>query len=71
MTHPLKEMDFGILGFVNYKGVLVEKIIGGYKVLGQVTINESGVDEIIKEAGDNLSKSIVNVGNFECTNKIL
>jgi hypothetical protein len=42
----------------NYKGYLVEKIVGGYKVLNQVCRNQSEVENVIKKAQDNLSQHI-------------
>lgn len=56
--HELETVTWGVIPIYNYSGVLVEKIIGGYKVLGQTCIKPSEVDEIISQAGKAIEGSI-------------
>ena len=58
MKHPLEEVKWGIIPITVYKGVLVEKIIGGYKLLHQTCIKPEEVDTIIFESQKSISKSI-------------
>ena len=63
MPHELETVNWGVMGIYNYNGTLVEKIIGGYKVLGQSCIKPNEVDEIILNACSILNESIVTIGN--------
>lgn len=56
--HPLKKINWGILGIVVYKGCIISKLIGGYSIFGIKCKNEDDVDEIINSAGKRLSESI-------------
>ena len=64
--HKLSE----IKGTVNYKGVLVSKLIGGYEVLGEKVKTPSEVDNVIEKAKIHLKNSItvVNKGQISCQN---
>lgn len=68
MTHPLKKIKWKVITQTTYKGVDVYKTPNGYTVLNKQCNNEEEVDEVIREAGKHLSRSIVNEGNFKCTN---
>lgn len=70
--HFLETVMWGVIPIVNFNGVLVEKIIGGYRVLNQKCKNTDEVDEVIEGAGEHLKNSIsvVNQGNFACTNSL-
>lgn len=59
MPHKLKEGK----GVFNYKGCLVEKIIGGYRLFGQTCTTEEEVETIILNACSSLNESIVTVEN--------
>ncbi len=56
--HPLEEIYWGVMSVCTYKGVRVEKIIVGYRVLGQTCIKPEGVDLIIQNACNIISESI-------------
>ena len=43
-----------------YRGVIVEKLIGGYKVLNNIVKSKEEVDAIINNSLNSLSKSITN-----------
>ena len=73
MAHELESYEWGIIPIRNYKGVLVEKIIGGYKVLGKTVIRPEEVDDIINQAGESLRNSIVidrSNGAFDVVNDL-
>lgn len=59
MKHELEEVKWGVIPLYCYRGVLVEKIIGGYKVLNQTVIKTSEVDNVINEAEEYLRNSMV------------
>ena len=56
--HFLETVMWGVIPIVNFNGVLVEKIIGGYHVLNQKCKNTDEVDEVIRLAQKSLSDSI-------------
>ena len=56
--HFLETVMWGVIPIVNFNGVLVEKIIGGYRVLNQKCKNTDEVDEVIRLAQKSLSDSI-------------
>jgi len=56
--HELEKVNWGVMGIYNYKGTLIEKLIGGYRVLGRTCNTPDEVDEIIREACSSLSESI-------------
>ena len=58
--HPLKKLNFGVIPINNYRGCLVEKIIGGYKIFGTRVTTEEEVDEVIDKAGVTIKNSISN-----------
>lgn len=70
MKHELDNYEWGVIPIRSYKGVLLEKISGGYKVLNQKASTPKEVDDIISKAGKAISNSIVvsNKGNFGVTN---
>lgn len=72
MPHELEKVRWGVIPIYCYKGTLVEKIIGGYKVLGQTCVKPEEVDEIIMNACSILNESVVTVktdtGNNVCIN---
>ena len=70
--HFLETVQWGVLAIVNYKGVLVSKIIGGYSCLNQKCKTPQEVDEIIEQAGKHLENSITvkNNDTMHCENKI-
>jgi len=55
--HPLLE-DWPMVSIINYKGCLVEKVIGGYKIFGRVVVTPYEVDRVIDKAHEWLGKSI-------------
>ncbi len=57
--HELETVKWGVIPVYNYQGVLVEKIIGGYKVLNQTCIKPIEVDEVLKNACKSIEGSIV------------
>lgn len=57
--HPLEKKDFGVLGFTNYRGVVVWKIIGGYRIMENKVTTPEEVDKAIDEAAKSLDKSIM------------
>lgn len=70
MIHPqdkIEQLRKGV-GTFNFHGILVTKLIGGYELWGVKYKTPEEVLDKIKEAGQHLSKSIVNEGSFECTN---
>jgi len=71
--HELEKVSWGVIPIYNYKGILVEKLIGGYKVFGQTCIKPEEVDLIIQESCSILSESIDRGGQtvrdgFSCQN---
>lgn len=59
--HPIEVLGWGIIPIKVYKGCIVEKIIGGYKILGHKVNTPQEIDKIILEAGKSLEKSILKV----------
>lgn len=45
-------------GIFNYKGILIEKLVGGYRLFGTTCNTEEEVLEIIQNATSSLSESI-------------
>lgn len=62
--HPLKS----IRGVVNYHGVLVEKLVGGYRLWNKSYTTEKEVDNAINNARKIVSQSIKNKndGSMNC-----
>lgn len=58
MKHYLKMVSWPLCGTINYKGVLVTKIIGGYKVLESIVVTPDEVDKKIESANKSLNNSI-------------
>ena len=57
-------------GIFNYKGILIEKLVGGYRLFGTTCNTEEEVLEIIQNATSSLSESIVvlDKGNWGVSN---
>lgn len=54
-----------------YRGVLIEKIIGGFMVMGKKVKSMDDVDDVIDESLRTVGKSIVTVenkGSINCQN---
>lgn len=56
--HYLERIIWPPIGIVNYKGLLVEKVKGGYKIFNQTVLTPEKVDEVLREAAEALNKSI-------------
>lgn len=56
--HVLNNTIWGIPPITMYRGVLIEKYIGGFKVLNKVVTTPEDVDKIIEQAAKELNKSI-------------
>lgn len=56
--HELENITWGIIPITAYRGALVEKIIGGYKVLNKKASSPKEVDEIIDKAQDSIKNSL-------------
>lgn len=56
--HFLDSVEWGIIPIVVYRGVLVTKLIGGYKVLNKTVVSAEWVDGVIDGALDGLKNSI-------------
>ena len=57
--HPLKLVTAKECHAIPYRGVIVEKMIGGYRLLGVTCITESQVDKIIYDSARKIKKSMV------------
>jgi len=70
MPHPIEQIKFGVIPVVNYRGCLLEKIIGGFRILGSIVSTPEEVDEVIDQAHEKLSKTVVNNhdGSMNCQN---
>lgn len=67
--HELQTADFGLMGFYTYKGVIVQKLIGGYMVLGEKVVTEKEVDLVIKKAVNSIFQSAITIkSGFSCQN---
>ena len=68
--HELEKITWGVIPITYYRGCLVTKLIGGFEIFGQKVKTANEVDEVIEGAGEHLKNSIsvVNNGNFNCTN---
>ena len=49
-----------VLPFFNRNGVIIERLVGGFKVFGKKCLTLDQVDEVIEESKISLGKSIVN-----------
>lgn len=58
MKHFLDKCIWGIPPTVCYRGVVVEKMIGGYRVLNKKVHTMKQVDDAIDNAANNLQNSI-------------
>ncbi len=58
--HPLRSINFGVIPITVYRGIILERLIGGYKLFGKTCITEKEVDEIIDASLVSLENSIVN-----------
>ncbi len=70
--HPLEEIKWSVIPIINYRGILIEKMCGGYRVFGKLCSSPESVDEAIDNATSILSESItvVNDGSISCQNAI-
>lgn len=57
--HTLNELLNKVIPICVYNGTSVERLIGGYRVLGQICKTPQEVDDIIKKAHANLQASIL------------
>lgn len=58
MKHYLETVRWGVIPVINYKGHLLERIIGGYKILGSIAITPDEVDKKIESVNKSLNNSI-------------
>jgi|GEM_PF-4641363 len=59
--HPLTQIKWGIVPVTMYRGVLVSRIIGGYKWRDQKFLTEQQLDDAITKSEKSLQQSITNV----------
>ncbi len=45
--HPLKEIDWMVIPTTCYRGCLVHRLVGGYRVFDNVVITPEEVDEVM------------------------
>lgn len=55
---PLTKSLESVLPFFNYKGNVVEILVGGFKIFGKKCLTIEQVDDVIEESKINLQKSI-------------
>ena len=48
--HTLKSINWGVVSTTIYRGVLIERLIGGYKVFDKVVATPEEVDRIIDDS---------------------
>jgi len=53
-----------VLPFFNRKGVIIERLCGGFRVLGKKCLTLEQVDEVIEESKISLGKSVNKNGSF-------
>ena len=58
LQDKLQSVKWGIVPIVMHRGVLVEKLIGGYKVFGRKFLKADDVDKAIDQAQQSIQKSI-------------
>jgi hypothetical protein len=56
--HELNDLLSAIIPIGVYKGCLVTKVIGGYKIFDKTVTHPYEVDQIIKDAEDSLKNSL-------------
>lgn len=59
--HELKKVNFGIIPITHYREVVIEKLIGGWKVLGQKCLTVEEVDAVIDKNMANPNGNEVNL----------
>jgi hypothetical protein len=59
MKHELEKIVWGIIPITVYRGCIVEKLIGGYKVFNTKCLTCKEVDNIIDNSEISLQKSIL------------
>ncbi len=66
MTHELDNLK----GQRNYKGVIIQKLIGGFEVLNTKVKTPQEVDQVLDQAAEHLKNSITvqNNGNMGASN---
>lgn len=57
-SHYLESVKWGVIPITVYKGCLIEKLIGGYKVFGEVVKSPSDVDKKMDEANISIKNSL-------------
>ncbi len=57
--HPLKGVKWGIMGVCVYRGNIVERLIGGYRLRDKVAKSEQEVDEIINSVCKRTETTII------------
>ena len=55
---PLTKSLESVLPFFNRNGVVVEILVGGFKIFGKKCLTIEQVDDVIEEAKMNLKKSV-------------
>lgn len=65
--HELEFTDslFSVIPIINFQGVCIEKIIGGYRLLGEKVRTVSEVKELLENSRKNIEKSIANKNGNE------
>ena len=58
MAHELKSVKWGVSGMYVYRGVIIHRIIGGYRVLDKKAKSPEQVDEIINQSLINLKSTV-------------
>ena len=58
MSNELDKVKWPVIGIINYRNVLVEKVIGGFKVMGKIVTTPQQVDQEIDNSLRSLEKSI-------------
>lgn len=57
-THELEELLNAVIPIKVYRGVITEKLVGGYRVLGKIVTSPFEVDMVIDESLKNLENSL-------------
>ncbi len=57
--HPLKGIKWGIANQAVYRGVIVNRLVGGYMLLNKICLKETEVDIIIDNATRKLETTII------------
>lgn len=57
--HPLEKVKWGVIPIINYKGCLITKVYGGYKLHGKFFRNPQDIDKEMERISEVIGKSIV------------